>query len=227
MKTGISGYLAGRGVMGLTKYAEDLNKSQAKSILYALAFLGLPLLGLVIYLAFFTPDDEYLLKELVIREAIIIQMDNSEKPWIRVSVPGLENQPDLWIEASQDFYNAHRLQDWVGVRLGKYDKFAAKKQDGKKYRRFEFQVWGVEEIYNSLADAQADNPVQRYSTPGKVVGKEVKDHRSYLILDLEGKRAKTVVEKSFYDRVQIGDTVRAQFESVGEFTRFLGVVNTI
>lgn len=85
----------------------------------------------------------------------------------------------------------------------------------------------MEEIYHTLTDAQAANPLQSYTAPGKVVGKEVKAGRSYLILDLEGKRAKTVVEKPFYDRVKIGDTLRARFESVGEFTRFLGVENTI
>lgn len=205
----------------MTKYGRQTAISKMRILSYSLAIL--PLVFLVVYLVFFTPDYEYLLREVEIQEATIVEMDSSEKPWVRVSGQGLENQRDLWIEVSPDFYNAHHVQDQVGVRIGNYDQFAVKKSEGKKYRKLKSQVQAVEEIYNSLSDAQADNPVKRYTTPGKVIGKEATNDRSYLILDIGGKRAKTVVEKSFYDRAKTGDTLKAKFESIGEFTRFLGV----
>ncbi|MFZ3172119.1 MAG: hypothetical protein WA118_09075 [Carboxydocellales bacterium] len=210
----------------MTNYQGKAAKTNPSANLVVFAFLGGLLLLLVVYFAFFNPSYEYLLQQLEVREAVIVEMDNSEKPWVRVQVPGLEQERELWLEVAPDFYNAHHLQDQVGVRLGNYNKFAVKKSEGKKYRKLVSQNWQMEEIYNTLADAQGDNVVKTYTTPGKVVGKEAKAEGSFLLLDIEGKQAKTIVEKSLFDKVKVGDTLQAKFESVGEFTRFLGVENS-
>ncbi|MHB8170802.1 MAG: hypothetical protein ACYDG6_04575 [Thermincolia bacterium] len=203
----------------MNRFAKGSVDKDNKNALRGLGVLFLGITALLVYFVFFSIGQDHRLVTLQIKEAMIAQMDNSEKPLVRVSVPGMENEKKLWIEVSQDFYSSHYTGEQVGILLGQYNEYDKKMEKGKTYLRYKRQVWGVEEIYNSLREAEAANPVKKFSTTGKVVGKE----QGVLVLDLDGKKARSVVEKELYDRVQVGDTVKGRFESIGEFTKFLGI----
>ncbi|MDA8235159.1 MAG: hypothetical protein M0Z31_10235 [Clostridia bacterium] len=197
-------------------------KSVDKNGKYTILIVGisfLVILAFIIYFLLFSTAKDYRLINLEVREAMIAQMDNSDKPWIRVSVPGLENEKELWIEVSKNFYNGHYHGQQVGILLGQYNENDKKMEKGKRYMRLKRQIWGAEEIYNSLEEAKAANPVKKYTSFGKVVEKD----QGVLVLDLDGKKARSVVEKELYDRIKVGDTVKGRFESIGEYTKFFGI----
>jgi hypothetical protein len=146
---------------------------------------------------------------------------------IRVYVPGRDIPSDhLWVEVRKEFYDKHRLGDDIGVLLGNYDVFKAKRQFllfGRKVYEYDENFWGIENVYDTYNDGMAANPYSKFKM--KAVLKEKKTGRSgqlYFVFDCEGKPVKAAVGREMFDKCREGQTFDGQFETLGNFTRFVG-----
>lgn len=209
-------------------YSQQQQDESAKELKRILIYLGLAFLliiAIVVGVAMFSYDQEYNLVQLQVKEGVLVEADSSEGYWLRVAVPDLATTQDLWIEVSEEFYQNHRLQTNVGVLVGLYDKYDQKRQDGKILKRFRGKTWGVEEIYNSLAEAQVANPIKQYTVQGQVQEKLQRGKTHVLKIEVNQQAAQVVVEESVYKSIQIGKEVPVKFESIGEFSRITGIEN--
>lgn len=211
-------------------YRNQLDNESDKATKRLLVMLGLGLLSIVaiaIGVVYFSYDEDYQLLELQVKEAMIVQADNSEGNWMRVELPELAGADQLWIQVSDEFFQSHRLQTKVGVLMGLYDRYDQKRKDGKILKRYRGRTWAVEEIYNSLAEAQTANPVKQYSVPGKVKEKLQRGKEYVLKLEVNQQEAQVVVAEAQYQVIPVGGEIDVQFESIGEYSRITGVENRL
>jgi len=157
------------------------------------------------------------------------QYDSDDrKCYLKLYVPLLNIPPDhLWVEVRREFYDRHREREDVGVLLGNYDVFKLKRQFvlfGKKTYRYEENFWGVENVYDTYDEAVAANPYTKFTTKGVLKQKLTgRSGQLYFVLDCDGKPVKAVVEKAMFDKCSEGQAFDADFESLGDFTRFVGM----
>lgn len=166
-------------------------------------------------------------------EATIVEkVDDSGKLYIRVEVPNLSAPPDnMWVQVNREYYDKHNKGDRIGVLVGNYDVFRPGRQYGifgKKTRKFEKTEWGIEEVYDNFDMAKLANPYKKYEVKGTVKDKKTtKDGFCYLLIDANGKSVKANVDKAIYDKYNVGDSVYCEFESYGDYVRYLGLKEEI
>ena len=149
--------------------------------------------------------------------------------YLRLDVPGINANPDdMWVEVQDDFYNRHSPGDQVGILVGNYDvflataKFSADSNRKLVSRKFEKSAWSIEEVYESLEEAKAANPAKAFSMPLVLKEKRVSKNGAYYFLcDSEGKTVKAVVTKDIFDKYQKNQTLTGEFESLGDYVRFI------
>ncbi|MHC9541225.1 MAG: hypothetical protein AB9903_17110 [Vulcanimicrobiota bacterium] len=163
----------------------------------------------------------------VYQAGIMEKSEDGSNYYVRLCVFGL-NVPlnEMWVDVKKDFYDRHKVNDQVGALIGHYDMFKVEKSWlfwGSPVKTYERSFWNIENIYESLDEAQKTNPVAKKVERGVLRKKEMgADNLPYIIVEVGDKKIRYTVSKEDYDSYMDGQTLMAEFETIGDFTRFVG-----
>jgi hypothetical protein len=171
------------------------------------------------------------LNSITVEPAKIAEKNDEDGRYIRLEVPRLDApQEVMWTQVDNAFYDKHRVGDEVGVLLGNYDVYKPGREFwlfGNKTRKFEKTSWGIENVYDNLDLAKKANPQEKFEVDATVKDKQVeKSGLKYMLLDAKGKVVKAVVTDDVFNSTNTGQTLKCEFESTGDYVRFLGVKTT-
>jgi len=163
----------------------------------------------------------------VYQAGIMEKSDDGSNYYVRLCVLGLSAPMDeMWVDVKKEFYDRHKTNDQIGALIGHYDLFKVSRSLlfwGTPVKTYERSFWNIENIYESLDEAQKANPVVKTVERGVLKKKEIGSDKSpYIIVQVGDKTIRYAVSQSDYDSYIDGQTLMAEFETIGDFTRFTG-----
>lgn len=168
------------------------------------------------------------LKEIKVCSSSITKLSTEDgKYYIQVSsvmdgTPVNISDDDLWIEVNSTFYFNHRLLDKVGVLLGHYDIY--KKNIFMKGMALDKEAWSVDEVYDSLEDAQSANPYREYTDTASIEKKKAFKSGNYYFVLKSGERTFNLqVDKDIFEKYKDKQSIDCEFEGYGDFIRLTGI----
>jgi len=174
-------------------------------------------------------DRIYMPVSVEVKEATILEMASDYSgASMKLYISSIRLSPDdSWMEVQPAFYSAHKKNDRIGVLVANYDVFRCGKEfyiTGDRVKLFEKNTWQILTVYNNLEEAQKANTPTTVTMDAVMLRKKAaKDGTLYLIMDAQGKKIKTAVQNADYDKYSEGQTVKCEFEIIGDFTRFIGI----
>jgi len=175
----------------------------------------------------------YYLKDIKILECSVIQSEQDyDKYYIRVTPEKADNfsisEDNSWVEVNSDFYSKHMFSDSkIGVKFVNLDSFTKKYWGlfGDSGQTFEKNVWNIEEVYESKDEANRANPISKATSKANIQKKKITqrgDH--FFVIASDQKSMPVMVEEETYNKYNVSDSINCEFESIGELTRFIKIV---
>lgn len=129
---------------------------------------------------------------------------------------------ESWFEVNIEFYQNHTINSKIGVRLDNLDIY--KRKFFGSGQTYEKNLWSINEVYESLADAQNANPVKKFTKEAKIVKKKITskgDH--FLVISSDQRSMPVMVDEIVYSKYQVNDSISCDFESISDLTRLIKV----
>jgi hypothetical protein len=204
--------------------------SKRKDLITAGYVVGFILLIVIGILSWVTPKNYYL-KEIKVAKATVaetaVEYGKYYARVINVDSPGVFlSEDNSWIEVSEDFCNGNRPGKEVGLLIGNYDVFKLKYFGlfGSVGQKFKGSNWAIEEVYDSFDMAVKENPVKKYNAKAVLTKKKAtKTGETYFVIDADGRKVNTQVDKEIFDRYNVNDSIECEFEARGDFIKIIRV----
>lgn len=209
------------------------NKKKKRSISHYLKIAVYVFVGLIIILG--TISDyiprNYYLKDIKILQGSIIQKEcDAGKYYIKVSPTSYGgftiSDDNSWFEVQEGFYNKCWRTELIGVKFANADVYNPKFWGvfGNRGQTFEENVWYIDEVYNSINDANIENPTKRSTQQAIILKKKItKKGEYFFVINTDNKSMPVMVQKEIYNKYNVNDSLSCEFESIGDLTKFVKI----
>ena len=177
------------------------------------------------------PTNDYL-KDIYIGQCTIEQRSSNGGYYLKLSKAyGLNavtlSSDNSWIEVTKSFYQSHKQGDKVAAVFSNWDIYTRNYLGlfGDKGQTFKKNVWGITDIYDDVATANKDYPQKTFQTEAKIIKKKITSSGDkFFVLNYDNKDIPVKVNGIIYNSYEINESVNCDFISIGEFTKFKGII---
>lgn len=218
----------GKSIQNTTVKKVSTKKKLRTRDYFIIAFVIFMVLAIAIGIISSNASRNYYLKDIKILECSVIQKEkDSEKYYIKLpeKVDNISiSEENSWVGVNSDFYNKIQVNNKIGVKLNNLDVYS-KGLFSSKGQTFEKNIWNIEDVYESKAAADNANLVKKFNKQATIEKKKITqkgDH--FFVINSEQKSMPVLVEEETYTKYNLNDKINCEFESIGELTRFIKIV---
>lgn len=218
------------------RHLTEQKKKTQKIILWYSGIAVIILIAILVMLDENSPRNQFLSKAFVseasIAEFYVDDQNYPMKDYVRVSLINSGNNTasltmdESWIEVTSEFFGKHKVGDRVGVLVGNYDVYKEKffglsKGSGQT---FEKNVWGIENIFDSLDAANEAYPQKLFNAAAQLKKKASTKDKYFFVFNYEEREMTIKVSSEQFNQYKENDSVECTFEGIGEFVKITKIV---
>lgn len=186
------------------------------------------LMAIIFIILSVTRPQKQFLSQVFVSEAKVAELaaDTDSSPtkyYVRIALvnPTVSSakltEDTSWVEVSSEYYIKHKTNDSIGVLVGNYDIYKERLFGGGQ--SFDKNIWGIEDIFDNVQDAEETYPKKSFDSPATLI-KKVSDNDRYLfVVTYEDREISVDVDKEVFDKYSENETVTCSLFGYGDYVK--------